>query len=226
MLACNRAVRASRYRVGLVAVSLLLCCLPAVARVTPSQAQEATDPVALRQRLFDGIASGDVQATLNLFTDDAVYFGINACAQVCKGREQIQQEIERLTAVHLQVTPTQTDVAGDTVTGTFQAVADSAKAVGADRLLGNSTVQVRGDKIAMARVQLDISDPQTATFSKAVFAGRSGTAADQANVKAKDKDGGGFPVGALLFLLGLAALVLIPAGVAISRLRAVTPRPG
>jgi len=218
--AMSRTKSASRYRQLIVTlVALIVATTLCLIRVAPAAGQ--ADPVALQHRLFDGINSGNVDGALALFTPDATYYGIASCAaKPCIGTAAIRDELDRLTAVHLQVTPTSSNVSGDTVTGQFQATSDNAKVLGADRVLGNYSVQSRGDQIGVARVQLDLSDPQTAGFARGV-AGSSAPASGPGSGGAKQAagDGGGFPAAALLFLLGVAALVLVPGGIAVYRLR-------
>jgi hypothetical protein len=98
-----------------------------------------------------------------LYTDEPVYEGVGTCrAAPCVGWAAVRREIERQVADNARITLLSAEVAGNTVTGRWQADATRIRLAGVERIVGSDTIEVGGDKIATNRVVYDATDPQTA----------------------------------------------------------------
>ena len=141
----------------------------------PSSAEQ------LVRQYFEARNSGDVDAALALFNDDAVYQGgTGVCmASPCVGKEAIRQEIERLTAGS-RAAIVESQASGSTVNVRIQISGGATmRAAGVDRVVNVVDVQVRDGKIASFSVRNDQTDPQTAiwlAFLRAQAAGQPSTA--------------------------------------------------
>lgn len=114
---------------------------------------------------------GDVAAVMSFFADDARYEGFGLCTpSPCAGKAAIQREMARALADHYAGTEVvgTARVTGDTLVHRIELRSDSIKAAGVERVMGTNTVEIKGDKIILLRVELDQADPQTATYLKSL----------------------------------------------------------
>ncbi len=135
-------------------ISMLVLLALALALATPVTAQ-ADLAVFVRQH-YEAVNRGDVAAAVAVFTDDAVYVG-GSCrpANPCKGKVEVQREIERQVRNQQRFAVINLQVSGSSVT---------ARA-GLERTIATATVTFTGDKISRLARAIDESDPQTAQFS-------------------------------------------------------------
>jgi uncharacterized protein (TIGR02246 family) len=124
-----------------------------------------TDPLAVYHRYLDASSRGDAAAVADIFAEDGVFVGGGGCRPTpCVGKAAIRQAFENIAAAHQQVSVVATEVSGNTVAFRAEAVNDSIRAAGLERILSAGTAEVRGDRIAELRALPDPSDPQTARY--------------------------------------------------------------
>lgn len=144
--------------------------LAAIQRATagpPAATSAATDPAAVIQRFFDARNRYDIEGTLALVTDDFRLVGGPNCtpASPCIGVAAQRAELRFYIADHAQVIIVGTpQVSGTTVRLRAEGRADVFRAAGAERVIVNTTVEVRDGKLASYIGVFDASDAQTAQF--------------------------------------------------------------
>ena len=112
---------------------------------------------------FAKIGRGDVAGALALITDDAV-FQIRGCPpEGCKGKAALKGVFEGVAALHPKYTVTTSTDKDNTATSKVEVENDLAKAAGVQRYVVNTTLELKGDKIAKFQAQFDVTDQQTAT---------------------------------------------------------------
>jgi len=144
-------------------LTMLLAVLPASLGVTA-----ADDPATVVQRFNDVHNSYDVPGTLALVTDDIRSVGGPRCTEAapCIGVAAFRMNLEGGFIVnHVQLTIIGTpQVSGTTVRLRQEVRGDIYRAAGIERIVINSTVEVRDGKIASTTDVPDASDAQTAQF--------------------------------------------------------------
>jgi LPXTG-motif cell wall-anchored protein len=186
-------------------VALLAFALTAFSSMALAQA----DPGALYRQWLEAQNRGDVEAQLALLTDDAVLDSQGTPCTPCVGKDAIRRELERRAGASVADTIVDQQVSGNTATTRFENRGALAAAAGVERLIRITTVEVRGDRIAVVRGRLDTGDPQTA---RAVAFQQAQAAAQRAPAQLPRTG----EAGTLLQLLVLA-LVLMVAGLALRR---------
>lgn len=161
-------VRSLAIAVGLGA--LLSLVIPLHSRTDPVQAQQSTR-AAVIQRYFEVFSAGEVDASMALFTDDAVFVGARAgsncsqqtpCTDTASHRQQVQSNV---TQQHPCQTLTEVQVAGTIVSGRIETRADAYAAMGIERTVQSFIAVVPQDKITFLAILSDVADPQTATLA-------------------------------------------------------------
>jgi len=148
-------------------VALLLTMLVAVLPASLGVAA-ADDPATVVQRFIEVRNRYDVEGTLALVTDDIRTVGGPRCTEAapCIGVAAFRMVLEGGFIVnHIHVTIIGTpQVSGTTVRLRQEVRADIYRAAGVERIVTNSTVEVRDGKIASIIDIPDASDAQTAQF--------------------------------------------------------------
>ena len=145
----------------LVLVSLFAAVLGTAVSM-PTAAQ--TDPVSLAERDIAAESRGDVAAALDLYSDDAIVQYGGLCWTPCVGKAAIQKELERRVEAKNQF-----KIIGKYVSGNV-AVLQTELQIGyiekssVDRVVVWNIYEVTGDKIAVATLVGQRTDPQTARF--------------------------------------------------------------
>jgi hypothetical protein len=145
-----------------ILVVSLLASLLAFAVCTPAPAQ--ADPAAVAQRELAAESRGDVAAALALYSDDAIVQNGGLCGSACVGKPAIQKELERRLAAKNRWT-----ILGKYVSGNVAVVKTALQigfieGSGVDRVIVWCIYELKGDKIAVATLVGQRTDPQTARF--------------------------------------------------------------
>jgi len=132
------------------------------------------DPLSLAEQEAAAERRGDAAAALALYSDDAIIQYGGLCWTPCVGKDAIQKELER--RMEQKDYPT---IIGKYVTGNVVAILSAVRLVdrtamrqklqwspGVDRLLIWTIYETKGDKIAVATLAGQRTDPQTASFIK------------------------------------------------------------
>jgi hypothetical protein len=140
----------------------LSASLLALAMSTPAPAQ--VDPAALAEQDLAAESRGDVAAALALYSDNAIVQYGGLCWSPCVGKAAIRKELERRVA-----TKNQFKIIGKYVSGNVAVVQTELRIgyiekSGVDRVLVWNIYEVTGDKIAVATLVGQRTDPQTARF--------------------------------------------------------------
>jgi ketosteroid isomerase-like protein len=127
----------------------------------PARAQ--ADAAEVYQQFVAAFDRGDVDGALESFADDAVVGGMPGCVPVdCVGTDAIRNMVEFYVADHIHITVTNSEVSGNTATGSVELEEDILRAGGIERFLGLISVEVSGGKIREYRLTADLTDGQTA----------------------------------------------------------------
>ena len=143
---------------------VLLASMLVLAISTPAPAE--VDPASLAEQDLAAESHGDVAAALALYSDDAIVQYGGLCWTPCVGKATIQQELERRVAAK-----NEWKVIGKYVSGNVAVVQTELKIgyienSGVDRVVVWNIYEVKGDKIAVATLVGQRTDPQTARFIK------------------------------------------------------------
>ena len=138
-------------------------CLPATAE---DYGQAKVNPASLAEQDLAAESRGDVAAALALYSDDAIVQYGGLCWTPCVGKATIQRELERRVAAK-----NEWKVIGKYVSGNVAVVQTELKigyieTSGVDRVVVWNIYEVKGDKIAVATLVGQRTDPQTAQFIK------------------------------------------------------------
>ena len=104
-----------------------------------------------------------------LSADDAVRRD-GSCQPSCSGTDALRRSFEDNIAEHFQATVLTAQASGSTVTARAELRSDRFRALGAERVISNFTVEVREGKIVLWSSTLDASDAQTAAYQAALRA--------------------------------------------------------
>jgi hypothetical protein len=146
----------------------LLACVLVLAGSLPSAAEDygqaKVNPALLAEQDLAAESRGDVAAALALYSDDAIVQYGGLCWTSCIGKAAIQKELERRVAAK-----NEWKVIGKYVSGNVAAVQTELKigyieGSGVDRVVVWNIYEVKGDKIAVATLVGQRTDPQTAQF--------------------------------------------------------------
>src|SRR6266566_3270288 len=140
----------------------LLASMVALAVSTPAPAE--VDPASLAEQDMAAESRGDVTAALALYSDDAIVQYGGLCWTPCVGKAAIQKELERRVEAK-----NRWKIIGKYVSGNVAVVQTALQigfieASGVDRVVVWIIYEAKGDKIAVAALVGQRTDPQTARF--------------------------------------------------------------
>jgi ketosteroid isomerase-like protein len=151
---------------GLAVVSLaFLVGFLGMPRTTRPAAAE-TDWCAKLQQEADAVNRGEIDLALEDYADDVVFQATPICDEAeCAGKDALRSYFQYLVDTHSQMTIASCEVAGNTVTVTYEFVMDSVRAAGVERIVSSVAYEFEGDKLSSSRqVGMDFSDPQTLQY--------------------------------------------------------------
>lgn len=129
-------------------------------------AQDSNRAVLLQQ-FADAFSRNDPEAAVAMVTDDVIFIA-GPCGEapggMCVGKDQFRMATEQGGA---QVSVTITELVGDTVRFRTEERFDfppEARAAGVERFVEVGTIVFQGDKVALAGLVADVTDPQTVTL--------------------------------------------------------------
>jgi hypothetical protein len=134
----------------------------ALAVSTPAPAQ--VDPASLAERDLAAQTRGDVAAALALYSDQAIIQYGGLCWTPCVGKAAIQKELERRVAAKNQFKVIGKYVSGNVAVVQTELRIGYIEQSGVDRVVVWNIYEVAGDKIAVATLVGQRTDPQTARF--------------------------------------------------------------
>jgi len=140
----------------------LLASMLAIAVSTPAPAE--VDPASLAERDLAAESRGDVPAALALYSDDAIVQNGGLCWTPCVGKAAIQKELERRVAAKNRFTIIGKYVSGNVAVVQTELRIGYIEKSGVDRVVVWNIYEVKGDKIAIATLVGQRTDPQTARF--------------------------------------------------------------
>ena len=140
----------------------LLTSMLALAVSTPAPAE--VDPASLAERDMAAESRGDVAAALALYSDDAIVQYGGLCWTPCVGKAAIQKELERRVAAKNRWTIIGKYVSGNVAVVQTELQIGYIEKSGVDRVIVWCIYEVKGDKIAVAALVGQRTDPQTARF--------------------------------------------------------------
>jgi hypothetical protein len=145
----------------IISVSLSASLL-ALAMSTPAPAQ--VDPTALAEQDLAAESRGDVAAALALYSDNAIVQYGGLCWSPCVGKAAIRKELERRVAAKNQFKIIGKYVSGNVAVVQTELRIGYIEKSGVDRVVVWNIYEVTGDKIAVATLVGQRTDPQTARF--------------------------------------------------------------
>jgi hypothetical protein len=134
----------------------------ALAVSTPARAE--ADPASLAEQDMAAESRGDVAAALALYGDDAIVQYGGLCWTPCVGKAAIQKELERRVEAKNRWTIIGKYVSGNVAVVQTELRIGYVEQSGVDRVVVWSIYEVKGDKIAVATLVGQRTDPQTARF--------------------------------------------------------------
>jgi hypothetical protein len=140
----------------------LSASLLALAMSTPAPAQ--LDPAALAEQDLAAESRGDVAAALALYSDNAILQYGGLCWSPCIGKAAIRKELERRVAAKNQFKIIGKYVSGNVAVVQTELRIGYIEKSGVDRVLVWNIYEMTGDKIAVATLVGQRTDPQTARF--------------------------------------------------------------
>jgi hypothetical protein len=155
-----------RVRFFLKFLAYVLALAAAVPAAAEDYDQAKVNPASLAEQDLAAESRGDVAGALTLYSDDAIVQYGGLCWTPCVGKAAIQQELERrVTAKN------EWKVIGKYVSGNVAVVQTELKigyieSSGVDRVVVWNIYEVKDDKIAVATLVGQRTDPKTAQFIK------------------------------------------------------------
>ena len=146
----------------LIVFITLAASLLALAMSTPAPAQ--VDPASLAEQDLAAESRGDVAAALALYSDNAIVQYGGLCWSPCVGKAAIRKELERRVAAKNQFKIIGKYVSGNVAVVQTQLRIGYIEKSGVDRIIVWNIYEVTGDKIAVATLVGQRTDPQTARF--------------------------------------------------------------
>lgn len=197
--------------IAIVAVAI------AVAVGAVAYAQTPTDPEGVMRAAIDAFNAGDAEASAAFFSEDVTVTGLCPPANVCHGRAELQAFLEIEIAEGAQDEIRDLTVDGNTVVVQLTERVPAFAELGIERVYITLTATVEDGLITSMVDELDLSDPQTATFVQALEGGEEPALPDSGTgYEASVHDA---PWWALVALVTLGA-GLLTAGVGTFRKRA------
>ena len=138
----------------------------AVSRPAPAAdyGQAKVNPLSLAQQDLAAESRGDVAAALAVYSDDAIVQNGALCWTPCVGKAAIQKELERRVAAKNQFKIIGKYVSGNVAVVQTELRIGYIEKSGVDRIIVCNIYEVTGDKIAVATLVGQRTDPQTARF--------------------------------------------------------------
>jgi hypothetical protein len=133
-----------------------------LAMSTPAPAQ--VDPAGLAEQDLAAESRGDVAAALALYSDNAIVQYGGLCWSPCVGKAAIRKELERRVAAKNQFKIIGKYVSGNVAVVQTELRIGYIEKSGVDRVLVWNIYEVTGDRIAVATLVGQRTDPQTARF--------------------------------------------------------------
>jgi hypothetical protein len=122
------------------------------------------DPASLAEQDLAAETRGDVAAALALYSDDALIQYGGLCWTPCVGKAAIQKELERRVEARNRWKIIGKYVSGHVVVVQTELQIGFIEASGIDRVVVWTIYETKGDKIAVATLVDQRTDPQTARF--------------------------------------------------------------
>ena len=140
-------------------------------RVTAEDYGQATvDPATLAEQDLAAESRGDVAAAVALYGDDAIIQYGGLCWTPCVGKAAIQKELERRVEARNKFKLIGKYVSGNVAVLQTELQIGYIESSGVDRVVVWNIYEVKGDKIAVATLAGQRTDPQTAQFIKWITA--------------------------------------------------------
>jgi hypothetical protein len=159
--------------VGLAVVAAAVASVTLVTQgtshTTHSQASRnpsASQPMVRYNQFVGALNRGDVAAATALFGPDS-YIVTPLCVPWCADTTAIAGDFAADAAIHSKITFTDPRVRGTILTSRITLTAPQLPG-GAQRAVGLNTVQTYRGHIVLLRADFDRTDPQTATFLRAL----------------------------------------------------------
>src|SRR5438105_11256610 len=140
----------------------LLASTLALTVSTPAPAE--VDPASLAERDLAAESRGDAAAALALYSDDAIVQYGGLCWTPCVGKAAIQKELERRAEAKNRWKIVGKYVSGNVAVVQTELQIGYIESSGVDRVVVWNIYEVKGDKIAVATLVGQRTDPQTAQF--------------------------------------------------------------
>src|SRR5205085_12193147 len=140
----------------------LLASMLALAVSTPAAAE--VDPASLAEQDLAAESRGDVAAALALYSDDAIVQYGGLCWTPCVGKPAIQKELERRVEARNRWKIIGKYVSGNVAVVQTELQIGFIEQSGVDRVVVWIIYETKGDKIAVAALVGQRTDPQTARF--------------------------------------------------------------
>jgi hypothetical protein len=126
--------------------------------------QAKVDPASLAEQDLAAESRGDVTAALALYSDEAIIQNGGLCWTPCVGKAAIQKELERRVAAKNKFKVVGKYVSGNVAVLKTELQIGFIEKSGVDRVVVWNIYEVTGDKIAVATLVGQRTDPQTARF--------------------------------------------------------------
>ncbi|HYC14036.1 MAG TPA: nuclear transport factor 2 family protein, partial [Stellaceae bacterium] len=152
-------------RIALVLLAVVALTL-AVTASAANYGQAKVNPLTLAERDLAAETRGDVAAALALYADDAIVQYGGLCSPVCTGKEAIKKELERRVEAKNRFKIIAKFVSGNVAVVQTELQIGYIESSGVDRVVVWNIYEVVGDKIAVATLVGQRTDPQTAQFIK------------------------------------------------------------
>jgi hypothetical protein len=146
----------------LIVFITLAASLLSLAMSTPAPAQ--VDPASLAEQDLAAESRGDVAAALALYSDNAIVQYGGLCWSPCVGKAAIRKELERRVAAKNQFKIIGKYVSGNVAVVQTELRIGYIEKSGVDRIIVWNIYEVTGDKIVVATLVGQRTDPQTARF--------------------------------------------------------------
>ena len=106
-----------------------------------------SDPVSVFRQAIDARNSGDIEAMMALFNEDAVRED-GSCQPPCVGIAAVRRSFQKNIDEHFRANITSAEGAGDTVTARAEISSDEFRARGIEKRMSSYTVKLRDGKIS------------------------------------------------------------------------------
>lgn len=124
------------------------------------------DPLIVAEQDLAAESRGDVAAALALYADDAIVQYGGLCWTPCVGKDAIKKELERRVDAKNKFKVIGKYVSGNVAVVQTELQIGYIESSGVDRVVVWNIYEVVGDKIAVATLVGQRTDPQTAQFIK------------------------------------------------------------